>query len=296
MGLKLDKYFGLRTPISDTQLGTAEKEWERALEKGIPGLDTICASEQEINSLLDLLEGMERPSAELVEQPPLAEFDLEIAEPIPSRLSTTVCFRKTKLPQTAARIDGEDGYHQELVPYADAYVYFNQKEKADLIITIYAVRFYKDGVPLRLTATGQRLMALREDSDVSLNCKEDETLLNETLRDIRLCYLAIQNVILERPTVFYESGLKPALSHRRSGGHKKKNRTRIVKRICVNADELSVLTRTHRTILCPCWGVMGHYRTLRSGRKVWIKPYRKGKQRNNPDAYVSKEYLLEVSE
>jgi hypothetical protein len=35
---------------------------------------------------------------------------------------------------------------------------------------------------------------------------------------------------------------------------------------------------------------MRHYK---SGREVWIKPYRKGRQRNNPEAYQAKEYLME---
>ena len=37
--------------------------------------------------------------------------------------------------------------------------------------------------------------------------------------------------------------------------------------------------RTHN-ITCPCWGVMGHYRTYSNGKQVWIHPYLKGKFRD----------------
>lgn len=43
-------------------------------------------------------------------------------------------------------------------------------------------------------------------------------------------------------------------------------------------------------IQCPYWTVRGHYRTLKSGRKVWVRPYAKGKDRHNPDQIVAKTY------
>lgn len=43
-------------------------------------------------------------------------------------------------------------------------------------------------------------------------------------------------------------------------------------------------------IKCPAWGVRGHPRHLKSGRVIYIKPYKKGKQRNDPNVYVGKEY------
>lgn len=46
------------------------------------------------------------------------------------------------------------------------------------------------------------------------------------------------------------------------------------------------------TIKCPAWGVSGHYRHLKDGRVIWIKPYVKGKERNNPAAYSKKTYQI----
>ncbi len=51
-----------------------------------------------------------------------------------------------------------------------------------------------------------------------------------------------------------------------------------------------------RAIKCPYWTVRGHYRTLKSGKKIWIAPYVKGKERNNPDFIVAKTYDLNRKE
>lgn len=40
-------------------------------------------------------------------------------------------------------------------------------------------------------------------------------------------------------------------------------------------------------------GKVRDWRTYKSGKKVWIAPYRKGKERNNPKVYVPKEYVKE---
>lgn len=35
----------------------------------------------------------------------------------------------------------------------------------------------------------------------------------------------------------------------------------------------------HSQIRCPCRSVRGHYRTYKSGKKVFVKPFEKGKKR-----------------
>ena len=47
---------------------------------------------------------------------------------------------------------------------------------------------------------------------------------------------------------------------------------------------------THN-IQCECWGVRGHYRTYKSGRKVWISAYKKGKKRNEMEPKDKTYYL-----
>ena len=45
-------------------------------------------------------------------------------------------------------------------------------------------------------------------------------------------------------------------------------------------------------IKCPCWGVRGHPRHLKSGKVVYVKPYKKGKDRNNLNSYIGKTYSI----
>ena len=48
-------------------------------------------------------------------------------------------------------------------------------------------------------------------------------------------------------------------------------------------------------ITCPIWGVRGHWRVYKkTGKKIWIEPYKKGKERNNSSNYATKTYKLKV--
>ena len=68
----------------------------------------------------------------------------------------------------------------------------------------------------------------------------------------------------------------------------------LIKRvIAVDADGNGIKyesTGSGRQYSIPAWGVRGHPRTLPNGRVTYVRPYRKGKDRKNPDALVSKEY------
>ena len=46
----------------------------------------------------------------------------------------------------------------------------------------------------------------------------------------------------------------------------------------------------HHIITCPAWGVRGHARHYKSGKIVYVKPYIKGKCRNDGTKYVAKTY------
>ncbi len=49
-------------------------------------------------------------------------------------------------------------------------------------------------------------------------------------------------------------------------------------------------TGSGRQFSLPAWGVRGHNRTLPDGRIISVRPYRKGKDRKNPEVLVAKEY------
>ena len=78
---------------------------------------------------------------------------------------------------------------------------------------------------------------------------------------------------------------------------KKRNKVKIVKYTVINTEDINTedikSNRGKHEITCPAWGVAGHWRTYKkTGKKVWIAPYKKGKQRDNPDMYKSKDYTV----
>ena len=50
--------------------------------------------------------------------------------------------------------------------------------------------------------------------------------------------------------------------------------------------------KKHIEYTCPAWRVRGHYRTYKSGKQVYIKPYVKGKNRNDSSMIVDKTYYM----
>ena len=53
------------------------------------------------------------------------------------------------------------------------------------------------------------------------------------------------------------------------------------------------IRRGNHIITLPVWSVAGHWRTLKSGKRVWVKPHLKGKDRENGSVFCPKEYRFE---
>ncbi len=90
-----------------------------------------------------------------------------------------------------------------------------------------------------------------------------------------------------------------------------KNKVRVVKVrrvISFKLDEEGVVNRDalpderteriRRSYTLPCWGVCGHFRHYKSGKVVWVHPYKKGKDRDKEGVYCGKQYqfVKEVSQ
>lgn len=76
--------------------------------------------------------------------------------------------------------------------------------------------------------------------------------------------------------------------------YKKRGNIVLVKKIIPIDEEGNeikyVSTGMGRQYNMPAWRVRGHYRTLPDGRKIYISPHVKGKERDNVDFVVEKEY------
>lgn len=102
-------------------------------------------------------------------------------------------------------------------------------------------------------------------------------------------YFGIQFISLHRPEVFTygEKQVVVPKTIKKNGRYKTVNETKMVKVIHLDPEELS---KRHHNITCPSWGVAGHYRHYKDGKVVFIKSYRKGKKRDDPEVYHPKEY------
>ena len=76
--------------------------------------------------------------------------------------------------------------------------------------------------------------------------------------------------------------------------YKSGNRIVLVKRVIPVDKNGNVIeygpTNSGRTYKCPAWRVAGHPRHYKNGKVIYIAPYPKGKERDNPDALIEKEY------
>lgn len=94
----------------------------------------------------------------------------------------------------------------------------------------------------------------------------------------------------EETRVIEQRGPIPGNSDKYKGG----NIIVLVKRVIPVDEDGNVIeydpADSGRKYKCPAWGVQGHPRHYKSGKAIYIDPYVKGKYRDNPAAFVEKEY------
>lgn len=126
-----------------------------------------------------------------------------------------------------------------------------------------------------------------------------------------MAYMELNWLILHQPSAIKESRVPAGENHLhvmgRASGKKKaaKGRTKVYLRMLTVPPEKSpdweslkaktpeaVQERAAREITCPVWEVRGHMRHYKSGKTVYVAPYRKGKERDRASAVSGKEYVL----
>jgi len=123
--------------------------------------------------------------------------------------------------------------------------------------------------------------------DEGVNAEAYQTYLKEIL----LIYAILNRLSVERPELltYGEKNVVVPKTIKKNGKFKEIRTTKMIRIIRLNGEELA---KRHNIITCPCWGVAGHYRHYKNGKTVFIKSYRKGKKRNDPEAYKPKTYEL----
>ena len=89
-----------------------------------------------------------------------------------------------------------------------------------------------------------------------------------------------------------EKTVKIGNSNNKKRNKKRKTKTKHYKFYTIaNKDEIKRKLSSKRVITCNLWEVGGHYRRYKSGKVVYIKPYKKGKDRNE-NSVIYKEHLV----
>ena len=293
MSITLDKFIQVKASLYDDPNDPRVEGWCRHWESrpGFDKLDSIRLTEMEADRFVDPLREMKMDSVTLMEHPALREFEMVVREPIPSLNMTVVRYRKTILPNEPVVIHESSDGRIEATPYIDAFLSFRNSTEVDSVMSIFTFYAFDANGKVRGTGTLQKEFWRNHDLMLNYSIDKDYSLFTETLRDIKLVYLGIQKAMYDKPVIFSESSGEP---RPQGGSYERKNhgrrKVKIAKTIHVNKDELKKYAEPHKHMTCPCWGVIGHWRTYKTGKQVWIAPYRKGRKRDDVSAYEPKDY------
>ena len=110
-------------------------------------------------------------------------------------------------------------------------------------------------------------------------------------------YSIVQHLLLNRPELVVKNTVRgvPVAHNNQKHKHSKKRKIQTFRTITVNYEELEKVeaTRPPREYSCLAWGVIGHWRNYKDGKRVWVNAHVKGKERNKPESYDSKEYVVQ---
>lgn len=247
--------------------------------------DTINTSESELYKMLPQLESMSQAERFIYfDNPSLLNFVLNVWGE-ENNGTAKILFKKTIMEADDSFIELGENFEQKNYPFVDAYVSFDGDDRHDVVVTLGYALVEAGGTTV--CATAHNLVWIDEHVNRDLLAAAQGA-----LRNVKLAYLLIQKAIMDRPTIFTERKISRPIECSKKKRNKKR-KVRVIRVLRVNQEELAEYTKTHRKIECPCWGVMGHWRKYKSGKEVWIAPYRKGRERDNPNAYSPKEYQLE---
>lgn len=250
-------------------------------------LDRVVMSEEQMIALAERLMDTDYFSSQTLIRPSIPEFTALIEEDGREE-NTYVCFRRSVMEETDFLGPTQEGLTRTITPVVDAYVYINNKGRmCNLVATIARVEMEYEG--RKMTSTAQFLTWYHDDPATLYVIGNDRAYFQEFLRSVKCIYLGMQMLSLERPEVLAAETVREEYSGtvKKKGRYKRVRKARFVKVIHVTS---IAAPRGSHNITCPCWGVAGHWRNYKSGKRVWIEPYRKGRERRNPAAYKPKEY------
>ena len=112
--------------------------------------------------------------------------------------------------------------------------------------------------------------------------------------DLLDIFLGINYFIKNIPSTYHKTAKKVEETISVGKGIHKKYKRVVYLKNEYDFEELENISKTHikHIFSCLCWGVRGHFRHLKSGKVIFIQPFKKGKERNNLEAFSGKEYRI----
>ncbi len=131
-------------------------------------------------------------------------------------------------------------------------------------------------------------------SEDGMYCTDYETLVNlgEWLGHF---FDGVQYRMINRPEFVHIYHRRIPKEEREAVQRRTSGKARIVKvqkiiSILAEEDKDVPVSHSSRTITMPVWGVSGHWRVCKSGKRVWVHPYKKGRDREKAEIYCGKKY------
>lgn len=136
---------------------------------------------------------------------------------------------------------------------------------------------------------GDRLSDTIYYSDGSVFGDGENSYLTNTLWQ----FLYINYFVRVLPTCYVKRPRKENVTYQVGKGVNKTYKNRVVLKTDyeISLAHYSIKHIRHE-FKCLCWGVRGHYRHLQNGKVVFVQAYRKGKERNNLNAFKEKDYVI----
>lgn len=291
--MEIDKFLGLDCDLLTMGGYDVQKlaaQWESPFN--MRKYDRVVMTADELNKMLATSYEKDEFGSELLKYPALQEFVMFVREP-DLKMGTIICFRKTAMKHEI--VDDQGDVCITYKPFIDAYIHFiGSPAPLDLVVTLLKATAWMKADNRSFNMSASKQMWIAGNSPVYQDSIMNEQTFVEFVRDIKLVYMTMQYCFKHRPVLFREITEKrlpmTTVPHGKKKKHKRK--VRAVKVITIVPEELKSISVTTHEINCPCWGVMGHWRTYKSGKTIWIQPYKKGKERNKESAYQSKEYEI----
>lgn len=231
---------------------------------------------------------------DMFENPALKEFAVEIVN------DNGVPLFDAKYKKTIMDGYTYEGYLEKYhckctcIPFVDVHIRLMGCDSWKLVLTLLVAYKEEYGIRKSVGMVAQTHCVTEGLIQNTMETPEIKPFVLKTVHNVKVVYASIQYLFKHRPTCFVEAtSSRPHLRGQASKPVDPFRKVNYARRIVINADVIEhIETTVHYEMQCPCWGVVGHWREYKSGKRIWIKPYKKGKQRNNPSAYSPKEYQI----